>query len=468
MKTIRLGYSIEGTAKDGRRIFLPWFQNKVEHPFDEFTPASFREWKNQNFQGIDSTGDFDHFNVIGLGRYGTNFEADLYQNYIQKDQSFYIPITWSYRAYGFQEAFTIKFSKQRLPEDLLNYIRTTHRAQVLFYSFWEGFIEEHSLEFIETFCKGNGLTKRDVLVVSSNLNPNLRSWNKPYRLYQISHFSQDLWFFNKSKAEGFEESKQLFEKYYRENNELPKEKRFLCLNRRWDNHRNFIAGYIQSQPQIRKDTWLSLGVGSKGICKRDGTFGMPTGFDVLDNVDVFRNSKHYEEVADFWRSVGKDSPNVILDTDPSDPAILENKVDLNDQLYRTAFVNLLTETHFFSRNIQFLSEKTFKSIYCLQPFILVSTAGTLEQLRRLGFRTFSNWWDESYDEIEEESPRLDKIIELVNSIAALPKKALIEMTQDMNSILLTNAYTLMSSADIDALLDYLKFEQESRTKPVLI
>ena len=63
--------------------------------------------------------------------------------------------------------------------------------------------------------------------------------------------------------------------------------------------------------------------------------------------------------------------------------------------YSDSYINLVTET-FFGRNV-FLSEKIFKPLSNLQPFIVLGDYGTLAELKRLGFKTFEPFIDESYD-----------------------------------------------------------------------
>ena len=59
----------------------------------------------------------------------------------------------------------------------------------------------------------------------------------------------------------------------------------------------------------------------------------------------------------------------------------------------------------------FLTEKTFKPIMYGHPFILVTHPGALERLRKLGFETFPEWFDEGYDNIGESDKRIKHITE---------------------------------------------------------
>ena len=75
--------------------------------------------------------------------------------------------------------------------------------------------------------------------------------------------------------------------------------------------------------------------------------------------------------------------------------------------YSDTYINLVTET-FFGRNV-FLSEKIFKPLSNLQPFIVLGDYGTLAELKRLGFKTFEPFIDESYDLEMERYKRIEKI-----------------------------------------------------------
>jgi hypothetical protein len=65
-----------------------------------------------------------------------------------------------------------------------------------------------------------------------------------------------------------------------------------------------------------------------------------------------------------------------------------------------SLVHVVTETSYSGKK-NHLTEKTFKPIVLKQPFILVSNQGSLEYLRRYGFKTFEGIWDESYDTLPD-------------------------------------------------------------------
>jgi hypothetical protein len=65
------------------------------------------------------------------------------------------------------------------------------------------------------------------------------------------------------------------------------------------------------------------------------------------------------------------------------------------------------------------SEKLVKAIGCCRPFIEVSAPHTLRDLHELGFQTFPDIIDESYDSIEDPYDRMDAIQEQIKKIHKL-------------------------------------------------
>lgn len=86
-----------------------------------------------------------------------------------------------------------------------------------------------------------------------------------------------------------------------------------------------------------------------------------------------------------------------------------------DHLYDSSLISVVTETNYESEDI-FNTEKIFKPIAHRHPFIMVGPYKTLEKLKSMGYKTFSDFWDESYDDIEDPEERLVKIVELCREI----------------------------------------------------
>ena len=91
-----------------------------------------------------------------------------------------------------------------------------------------------------------------------------------------------------------------------------------------------------------------------------------------------------------------------------------------------SLVYLVTETVYEGCK-HHLTEKTFKPICMLMPFVLVSTAGGLSYLRSYGFKTFDSLWDESYDLEVDDTKRLSMIADLLKQLDSMS----IQQKQDL-------------------------------------
>lgn len=87
-------------------------------------------------------------------------------------------------------------------------------------------------------------------------------------------------------------------------------------------------------------------------------------------------------------------------------------------LYNQSYFNLIVETDLDYEHSFFLTEKTIKSLIVGQPFVVVSNSRHLENLRQIGFRTFNDLWDESYDSIEDFRSRVDAVVELCQFLSS--------------------------------------------------
>lgn len=114
------------------------------------------------------------------------------------------------------------------------------------------------------------------------------------------------------------------------------------------------------------------------------------------------------------------SPRTINQVTPTSTENYHKFVErILDNVYANSWVSVITESSYFDyeRSV-FISEKTFKPIACMQPFIIVGSKHTLKYLRKLGYKTFDGFIDESYDELDDEERFLAiaKAIEKIKNI----------------------------------------------------
>jgi hypothetical protein len=64
------------------------------------------------------------------------------------------------------------------------------------------------------------------------------------------------------------------------------------------------------------------------------------------------------------------------------------------------------------------TEKTVRPVLCKKPFLIYGPPGFLANLQSMGFRTFGDFWDETYDDFSGRS-RYDRLLETINTLARL-------------------------------------------------
>lgn len=131
-------------------------------------------------------------------------------------------------------------------------------------------------------------------------------------------------------------------------------------------------------------------------------------------------------------------PNSHVDMDKFQKEV-ENEIttesdfekDVLEQYYDDSYFSLVPESaNFLPMNnptgfktpTVFLSEKLTRAIYYGHPFLIWCYPGVLKQLKEWGFHTFSEIFDESYDEIEDVDDRCNAILLELERVSQLDWK----------------------------------------------
>jgi len=152
-----------------------------------------------------------------------------------------------------------------------------------------------------------------------------------------------------------------FTRYNEEDLELEKIKhKYLCYNRKPHEHR------VRLYKRLKKHNLLKKGIFTLG------------------------NNNHRNSVS-FSKnrfSGMKDSFKVESDESYAIPNDLMSLGNL--KIWNTAFLNIVTETNYQTDGYPFLTEKTFKPIIGMRPFLILGPNGTLDWLHNNGFKTFNS------------------------------------------------------------------------------
>lgn len=120
-----------------------------------------------------------------------------------------------------------------------------------------------------------------------------------------------------------------------------------------------------------------------------------------DHVDIVDFSKVSGDLAQWFESTAKNTPIPhyhVLGRIP-------------DAMMNLAYFNLVLESD-FDFPVFYTTEKTARPLLLGMPFVLASGRGHLGYLHDLGFKTYGELWDESYDQESNNQVRLRKVFEL--------------------------------------------------------
>jgi hypothetical protein len=106
---------------------------------------------------------------------------------------------------------------------------------------------------------------------------------------------------------------------------------------------------------------------------------------------------------------------------PNDVSILSDHHQrfFNPEWYDDTYFSTVVETQ--QHGICYWpTEKTFKACAYYHPFLIVGQQGLLKLLKNMGFETYENMFDESYDRIQGFDARLDAIIKNIDYFKTKP------------------------------------------------
>ncbi len=232
-------------------------------------------------------------------------------------------------------------------------------------------------------------------------------------------------------------------------------KHFMSLNWRYTKHRQLVANFLAGE-----NGYLSWYFNNKFELLADDLY-----FDLslweteypalykqlqVNNQNILQNSPYIIDkvtdisteiiiphAVDFWPKVdGYDVGQT--------PSLFNSKTKSLQSYYQDIFVDIVTETRFAQPQGNF-SEKLLQSVQYMKPFILLAPPHTLEYFKSFGYQTFSDFWDESYDDIEDHGERLARIFTIIQDLLKKPIEELREVYKEMMPVLEHNRQLFLTN-----------------------
>ena len=397
-------------------------------------------WMEGQIITFRSTRDFPQFELLDIDKHKKT------KQYIIPSGVTHSPVDWAggYPPSGGRSLF------DHLNNKYLEDLRDSNAFLLLDQSL-EGYHAPWLWDFFHSECNRKGINPFNIIYVTGDIissetynkwadENNIPSTNRMLVL-GYPHFQVDVFLNSSNKVHLFKEDPlPSFEdhiKYKTEN--LNDIKTYACLNKRLRVHRIWFYNYLYYNNLLDKGLVSMNPYTADELIWWEGKMMEGERFaEPLKILPLNVYGKSNKELDDNFY-INRFNPEVCLDT----------------------WVNVIPEASYgdLDGNV-FLSEKTFKPIVCHHPFIILGSKGSLKELRKLGYKTFDGWIDESYDELDTWE-RFEAIIEAIKKIDAIEDK--LEWYKSMEPIIKHNYETLKRNVLNEPPLAFSKIKERYST-----
>ena len=213
--------------------------------------------------------------------------------------------------------------------------------------------------------------------------------------------------------------------------------KFLNLNRRLRAHRLELIHFFWKE-NIFSDVLISY----------------DTKMIMFDGLEYIKKKLSVEEFNDFYNYIKHTSPKIV---DYDDIENIWGYGFESKEIYEKSLISILSETFFFDEN-GYLSEKIWKPLAHGHPFIFVGPHGTLKFIKeKFGFKTFSPYIDESYDDEEDAFKRMEMIKTEIKRLNSYSLDELKEIISNLKNVITFNKNLILEYGSKNICLDYLHY-----------
>jgi hypothetical protein len=201
---------------------------------------------------------------------------------------------------------------------------------------------------------------------------------------------------------------------------------FSFLGYQFRNHRKYMRLFLQ-QDHVFSKTLISWN--GDNVSHDWRPTALPEVLQQIDNRSLAVEPSYFLKIEPFVRirdhlPVDSDINELykqykhVLNVSVCHPLInsTANSNNFNLPFQKYCFLDIAAET-VFDYPYPYLSEKTFRCLWQLQPFVIVGAANSLAYLKNIGFKTFDSWWDESYDQLSNPMDRLKACFNIINTVS---------------------------------------------------
>ena len=217
-------------------------------------------------------------------------------------------------------------------------------------------------------------------------------------------------------------------------------KAYICLNGAKRSHRVLFLSYLKAQELLDHGilSWHFKPTRSPAPAKSTEVSGQSVSDCIFVSTVPFTRIKDKFDLDCVSRTVFNDHHDFFRNNykDQSvDGGSNENRWDIPAVQQALLYVSVETALQY---PYPYLTEKTFRAILHKRPFVIVGPPGSLAQIKKLGFKTFDDVWDESYDCIEDPNQRIRAVIKIVQHVCSFSAHDLQNLMYNMRDTVESN------------------------------
>jgi hypothetical protein len=190
--------------------------------------------------------------------------------------------------------------------------------------------------------------------------------------------------------------------------------KYVCYNANGKEYRQFLVTEL-----------FRRGLDKQGLISLLYRYGSPN--QILDN---FTESLGFDTIGGYGKLVDEYAKTEMIKKVPLVLDKTMEQVDANDRPVdinhiKNSYFNIITESYMYNKSLPQshktifeMSEKTYKALIC-QPFIHLGSYGVLKYMRSMGYQTFPELFDESYDDIINHTDRLLAVVDAIEKVCKM-------------------------------------------------
>lgn len=410
-------------------VYSKWYTfNNKQYPFANGTSNKFANWALT--QALVPSGDFDRIPALEDQYFFNNPNSDYYFRnsnfyfhckqhgieFVSEDGvdagSYVYPIEIECNTiqYILQEQFL-----ETLSDKILGHLRSG-KVKLLLVNMVDPSIEPSIVNEVKEFFAGI-----DIIFLQGNIRHDADAMmlDSVLSLYQTA---------NEMDQYPYPTALGYVSDYVRKTDlvDLVRTKKFLCFNRFMDRcHRTGIA-YLALKYNLLDQGYFSFLYNNKNDYK-----------DMLEKLDL---PIDYAEKIKSLVPYQIDTQHLSNEELPTFFTVTNFRKDL----YLNSYIHIVTETQFEQDASPFMSEKTWRPILNLQPFVYLGNPLALNTLRTMGFKTFSPFINEDYDLELDPKKRFNLIEQELARLGNMPIDEIHQWYMSIRDVLTYNQNLLHS------------------------